>query len=293
MTNNHVLSSHLDASQSEAEFNYEHDADGVLNPPIQFNLAPKEIFYTDLEHDVTFVAISSFSEGGVPIERFGYLPLIPLSGKGLEGEWVTIIQHPHGQPKQLTVRANMIISLDKRVFPQIAERFIHYTTDTEPGSSGSPVLNDQWQVIAIHHKAVKNPNFVAGGAGDTREWLANEGVRVSSIFSKLESDRFENANAAAVLERLSRGLGLIPLQTSEVMAAGPMASEAEGKPLALGSWANQNFGYNPKFLPVEISLKTVLKPRRSQAQKLKTVKRLFSTICTFPRSWTRNGSSQC
>jgi len=40
----------------------------------------------------------------VPIERFGYLPLIPLSGKGINGEWVTIIQHPGGEPKQMTVR---------------------------------------------------------------------------------------------------------------------------------------------------------------------------------------------
>jgi endonuclease G len=113
MTNNHVLSSKQEASQTEAEFNYEHDADGILNPPVQFNLAPHEIFFTDVEHDVTFVAVAPFSEGGVPIERFGYLPLIPLSGKGINGEWVTIIQHPGGEPKQMTVRNNRIITLDK------------------------------------------------------------------------------------------------------------------------------------------------------------------------------------
>ena len=116
MTNNHVLASPAEASQTEVEFNYEHDVDGVLNPPIQFNLAPCDFFYTDIEHDVTFVAVSPLSDGGVPIERFGYLPLIPLSGKGLHGEWVTIIQHPGGQPKQLTVRASQIIERVERTF---------------------------------------------------------------------------------------------------------------------------------------------------------------------------------
>lgn len=283
MTNNHVLSSHQEASQSEAEFNVEHDADGVLSRPIQFNLAPNEVFYTDLEHDVTFVAISAFSDGGVPIERFGYLPLIPLSGKGLDGEWVTIIQHPHGQPKQLTIRANQITTLDKRKFPEIASRFIHYTTDTEPGSSGSPVLNDQWQVIALHHKAVKNPDFVPGddSAPDPNvpEWLANEGVRVSSICAMLESDRFSNLNAAAVLERLSRGLGIRPLQTSIAMADG--TSEAEGKPLPPEDWASQDLGYDPKFLRVKISLQSILKPRRSQAQRLKNSQKIILDYLHF------------
>lgn len=173
MTNNHVLSSKQEASQTEAEFNYEHDADGILNPPVQFNLAPHEIFFTDVEHDVTFVAVAPFSEGGVPIERFGYLPLIPLSGKGINGEWVTIIQHPGGEPKQMTVRNSRIITLDKGEVLDVPDRYIHYTTDTEPGSSGAPVLNDQWQVVAIHHKAVPDPSDIQDGS-NRRETPPNQ-----------------------------------------------------------------------------------------------------------------------
>jgi endonuclease G len=26
-----------------------------------------------------------------------------------------------------------------------------YETDTKPGSSGSPVLNDRWQLVVLHH----------------------------------------------------------------------------------------------------------------------------------------------
>jgi len=37
-------------------------------------------------------------------------------------------------------------------------KFLHYRTPTEPGSSGSPVFDDQWQLVALHHAAVKDAN---------------------------------------------------------------------------------------------------------------------------------------
>lgn len=291
MTNNHVLSSTQDASQSEAEFNYEHDVDGVLNPPIQFNLAPHEIFFTDIEHDVTFVAVTAFSEGGVPIERFGYLPLLPLSGKGLEGEWVTSIQHPGGQAKQLTVRACMIVELPSEDFPNVPEHLIHYTTDTQPGSSGSPVVNDQWQVLAIHHKAVPKPPQPKAPPDAPVEWLANEGVRISSIYRMVEAKRFSDPNAAAVLERLSRAIGIMPLQLSEAVGAGINATEAQGSPLKPSHWNDPKFGYDPEFLPVKIELDAILGNRRGDAATLKNSNKVtldylhFSTVIDEDRKF--------
>jgi endonuclease G len=271
MTNNHVLSTPEDASQSEAEFNYEHDADGVLSPAVQFNLAPHEIFYTDVELDVTFVAVAPFSEGGIPLERYGYLPLIPLSGKAIHGEWVTIIQHPGGQPKQMTVRANQVIELNKEDFPEVPAHLIHYTTDTEPGSSGSPVLNDQWQVIAIHHKAIPKPS---AGQIDAEprpdQWLANEGIRVSAIYRLLESARFADRNAAAILDRLSRALGIEPLNLIEVKSISAVPAELEAGALPQEHWTAPQFrlGYDPRFLPVELKLETILGQRRRDAARL-------------------------
>lgn len=267
MTNNHVLALPEEAAQTEAEFNYEHDADGVLNPPVQFNLAPHEIFFTDATHDVTFVAVAPFSDGGIPLERYGYLPLLALSGKGLNGEWVTIIQHPGGQPKQMTIRASQIIELDKETFPDVPERFIHYTTDTEPGSSGAPVLNDQWQVVAIHHKAVPDPTQ-SDGTEKEPVWIANEGIRISEIFKLLEGKRFSDVQASATLERLSRSLGIRPMQVWEVKESEPVTNEAERKPLPVSHWNIPKLGYDPKFLSVEIPLETVLGKRKKDAAKL-------------------------
>ncbi len=81
-----------------------------------------------------------------------------------EGAWknqpANILQYPGiaGGGMQVALRYNAIVHVD-------ATR-IYYVTDTEGGSSGSPVFNDDWHVIALHragieddaHRPVKNAN---------------------------------------------------------------------------------------------------------------------------------------
>lgn len=263
ITNHHVIGSAAEASQVETEFGYEHDVDGVLSDPIQFNLRPGEIFFTDPALDFTIVAVAPLSEGGVPIERFGRLSLIPVSGKGVNGEWVSIVQHPNGQPKQIAIRASQIIELDAKSLPGVElENFIHYSTDTEPGSSGSPVFNDQWQVVALHHKAVPAPKKSGVKRGDVVQWIANEGVRVSAIFNCLSRVRLEDESANSALNRISGALGLPPsveevaqprLKTTEQFAAFPVKR-----------WAVANLGYDSAFISTSISLDSICKQARKK-----------------------------
>lgn len=275
LTNNHVLSSRGEASQAEAEFGYEADLDGVLKPAVKFNLAPHEVFYTDLDLDITLVAVSPYSETGVPLERYGRLPLLPVSGKGLHGEWVTIVQHPGGQPKQIAIRANQIIELTRDELPTLdetyAERFIHYSTDTEPGSSGAPVLNDQWQVVAIHHKAIRAS--AARKTDDGEKWLANEGVRISAICRRLDGLRFTNKDVAAALERLERAIGLTPLAAPSFAPPPSAATEADRKPFAVAKWTQWNaaspLGYDPNFLTVPTTLDDIVGETRDRIAPLK------------------------
>ena len=154
MTNNHVLPDPETASRSLAEFDYELDSNFVERRGRIFPFAPMDAFYTSVELDVTIVAISPMGHDGTPITDFGVLPLIPTSGKGITGEYVSIIQHPEGGTKQVVVRENQIIALDQAKFPNVNSSFMHYTADTERGSSGSPVFNDQWDLVAIHHLAI-------------------------------------------------------------------------------------------------------------------------------------------
>ena len=257
ITNNHVLSSPAEAAQAEAEFNYEHDIDGVMRRAVQYNLDPGQLFYTSTELDITLVAVAPMSDYGVPIERYGWLPLLPLSGKSVDGEWISIIQHPNGTAKQIAIHASQIIKLDPAKVPGVTENFIHYTTDTEPGSSGSPVLNDQWQVVAIHHKAVQAPP--KRGDGGEIGWLANEGVRVSAVFNHLESKRFENDSARAALDRLSRAMGFAPISVQVVQdgvttaGSGEVATE-QFAPFKTDHWRADGLGYDANFLNTALPL---------------------------------------
>jgi V8-like Glu-specific endopeptidase len=55
---------------------------------------------------------------------------------------VNIIQHPRGGAKKIALRNNLATGKTKTD--------LRYFTDTLPGSSGSPVLDDNWQVVALH-----------------------------------------------------------------------------------------------------------------------------------------------
>lgn len=245
LTNHHVLGNTDEASQSEAEFGYEHDLDGVLHDPVRFNLNPHEIFYTNAELDITFVAVTPLSEEAVPLARYGRLPLLPLSGKAVAGEWVTIIQHPGSEPKQIAIRASQVMSLNQDVVPGTdLDKFIHYSTDTEPGSSGAPVLNDQWQVLALHHKGVPAPDK-PGKVGRKPVWIANEGIRISAIFKLLEQNRFTHPQAGLVLDQLDKSIGLSPM--SQGTLKGETLLEADRSPLPIALWA-QVKGYDADFL---------------------------------------------
>lgn len=176
MTNNHVIDNMRTALNSIVEFNYQDDINFMPCPIYTFRLDPEKFFVTNEELDFTMVAIKDNPLSEKHPNDFGYLHLISDEGKILKGEYVSIIQHPNGGPKAVTIRENMVKS--------IFDDFVHYLTDTEPGSSGSPVFNDQWIVVALHHSGVPNPN-------NKNEWIANEGIRISSI-SKFFVENYNN-----------------------------------------------------------------------------------------------------
>lgn len=125
--------------------------------------------------DYTLVAVTEIGITRQNLSTFGWLPLIEKEGKAILGEYLSIIQHPRGEVKQLAARENRLIDL--------LPNFLHYHTDTEPGSSGSPVFNDQWEVVGLHHSGVpdRDQNGMIIG------WLANEGVRVSQLVKHIRS----------------------------------------------------------------------------------------------------------
>jgi endonuclease G len=86
---------------------------------------------------------------------------------------VNIVQHPDGRPKEVSLRENELVARNERV--------LLYEADTLPGSSGSPVFNDLWEIVALHHYGDPSAPIVAPGV------LANEGIRISAIVTHLEA----------------------------------------------------------------------------------------------------------
>jgi endonuclease G len=210
LTNNHVLRNATEAGNSQVEFNYQSSVDGTALPSVLFTLDPGTFFLTDARLDYTLVAVKAQALDGQPLSEFGFNRLIESLGKVLIGEYVNIIQHPNGEPKQIALRENQVVDL--------LEDFCHYQTDTAPGSSGSPVYNDQWEVVALHHMGV--PKRAEDGriltvAGETWEtgmdpaliaWKANEGVRVSSLVRHLRAQSL-SAEAARLRVEMLEAMG--------------------------------------------------------------------------------------
>ncbi|MDX1964970.1 MAG: endonuclease [Pirellulales bacterium] len=190
LTNSHVIGDPATAMLCMAEFNYEDRLIGVgMETSVPFKLAPQALFFSSPEDelDYTLVAVEPISvSGSIAISDFGFLRLETSVANALRGECLNILQHPNGAPKRLALRQNR--------FTALLERYVHYESDTLPGSSGSPVFNDQWQVICLHHAGVPlkdskgniltsdnriwnpdtdDPNLI--------KWIGNEGIRISRI----------------------------------------------------------------------------------------------------------------
>ncbi|MFO0820488.1 MAG: endonuclease [Pirellulales bacterium] len=171
LTNNHVLENATAAAPSTIQWDFYVRRDGSEAPTFECKLAPSKLFITSVALDFSLVAVE-WPENDSRKNR-GWLPMAGASGKAIVGEPVSIIQHPQGGPLKVALRANRILD--------VLDNFLHYETDTEPGSSGSPVLNDQWQLAALHHSGV--PKRVNG----VTTWVANEGVRISQIVTHLKT----------------------------------------------------------------------------------------------------------
>ena len=216
MTNNHVIENAKIAALCRVEFDYVRRFDKGLGPTQLFRLLPGEFFLTsvtrgDLNLDYTIVAVEPVNSRGEELAGRGSIPLVSNLADLTVLEWANIIQHPGGDPQQVALRDNKVVkSLDN---------FIHYEADTQPGSSGSPVFNDQWQLVALHHSGVPDEvrpkvyRLRNGDEWDRRrslsyenelqmwarvKWLSNEGVRIDRIIADARSRLGDDATHRAL-----------------------------------------------------------------------------------------------
>jgi V8-like Glu-specific endopeptidase len=167
MTNNHVIGSRQMAQQSAFTFNYQ--LDQALRPaPVQTTRAlPDGLFYTNADLDVTVVEIEEIPDGVTPLQ---------LAGLAVQRDQrVNIIQHPGGHYKKISMQNNFVAYADAR--------HLQYLTSTEPGSSGSPVFDDNFVVVGIHHSG---GNLLEPGTD--RRYLRNAGTSMIAILDDLRTN---------------------------------------------------------------------------------------------------------
>jgi V8-like Glu-specific endopeptidase len=159
MTNNHVFPDAHAAETSTLEFNYQVDWAGTPEPVRRFTLDPTH-FHTNAALDYSIVRVNQS-----PGDLYGFVDL----GQRAEptvNDFVTVIQHPDGGYKQICFTDNKVSA----VFGSV----LQYATDTEPGSSGSPVFDQRWQIVGLHHRGGE----LAGPDG--KRYFTNEGILITA-----------------------------------------------------------------------------------------------------------------
>jgi len=166
LTNNHVLPSAEIAQDAKAEFNYQNTADGLAAQIKSYALDPSR-FHTSKDNDWTAIGIDPAAN-----TDWGALVLEPVTTA--KDAFVNIIQHPGGGPKHIGLYHNTVA--------YVGDGRVQYLTDTLPGSSGSPVFDDQWRVVALHHSGgmLREP-------GTKTSFYRNEGIAVTTLIDDLHA----------------------------------------------------------------------------------------------------------
>ncbi|MEA2193281.1 MAG: hypothetical protein QOI73_3402, partial [Solirubrobacteraceae bacterium] len=160
LTNHHVLPDEQTAAATVAEFNYQIDWNGQAEPVRRFT-CDASFFHNDEELDYAIVRVND-----APGDLYGFVDLARRSDPTVN-DFVSIIQHPQGGPKKIAFTDNKVSA----VFGDL----VQYSTDTEPGSSGSPVFNQDWEIVGLHHRG-------GGLAGpDGTKYFTNEAIQIGSV----------------------------------------------------------------------------------------------------------------
>ena len=165
VTNGHVVPEDLDPGHAHVAF---HGLDEDPGRQARFRVAQQWWYQPSADRglDTTILELDGYPQDVVPTPLAKGLPPRPLSHRR-----AYVIGHPGGSAQpQFSLQDNILLDYDHRV--------LHYRSPTEGGSSGSPVYDDKWRLIGLHH---------AGGTGMPQlnnaggTYAANEGITIDAI----------------------------------------------------------------------------------------------------------------
>jgi V8-like Glu-specific endopeptidase len=193
MTNYHVvadvLSGQNPASNVVFRFDYRQLADGTtLNAGTTFELHDRDWRVDDSSYsfedpdklDYALLRLAS-SAGSMPVNPSdpnghprGWFK-VPTGSVSLQaGDPLHIVQHPDARPLALALDMEAVIGVTGN------GTRVRYRTNTEPGSSGSPCCDANWNLVALHH--VGDPKY--GLLTKKGDW--NQGVLFDAIVRRIK-----------------------------------------------------------------------------------------------------------
>jgi hypothetical protein len=170
LTNYHVLSleetSNLEkiAKSLHFQFGYVSTELGMSIPIERFTVAAHQpVVQASPVHqlDYTLLRLNSQPPSLKPIPFDSEFQLSPKSP-------LNILQHPDGEKMKVSLSNNGVVKTDNM------RGLVLYVNSTRGGSSGSPCFNDEWKLVALHHKE-KQTSF-----GSVRE-----GILFRSIYAEI------------------------------------------------------------------------------------------------------------
>ncbi|MBY5482244.1 trypsin-like peptidase domain-containing protein [Rhizobium leguminosarum] len=168
LTNHHVLFPKGEkATRVQADFGFDIDASGASLGVISLGGVANSIV-GEKDDDWAVVSVQDMNDG------WPVLSLDDLQTPAI-GDAAFILQHPGGQQRRLGFVRNTI--------SEVADGTIKYITDTQPGSSGAPVLDHAGRLVGLHHAGGRSVE-VAGMPPVSK----NEGIRISRVVERLKAN---------------------------------------------------------------------------------------------------------
>ncbi len=196
LTNQHVIKNKNYLEGAVARFEYLKDASSVRSGgrvikilPSLYESSPQaELDYALVQlAEPPLRALSADNPaGGMTIQQFvaskkhrGYLSLHGLFIRSHER--VNIVQHPNGDAMKVVLTQNYVVE-------DMTATRVQYVADTMKGSSGSPVFNQNWEVVALHHSGGPYPPdapAVQAKKAWKGQYRVNEGIPVKAILNDM------------------------------------------------------------------------------------------------------------
>lgn len=173
LTNHHVLKNEEMANEAKIIFNYGIDAAQNVQNTSEYKL-DTSTFVTSKFKDLDYTLVKIKDQEQMPLSNWGNLTLDNFSTPQKDHR-VNIIQHPDGGFMKIALPDKIIGSYDQYLF---------YKTDTKEGSSGSPVFNQDWEVVALHHAGKTGDGLKIDKEGNKAP--SNRGILIKNIIADVK-----------------------------------------------------------------------------------------------------------